>query len=301
MVYDPKRSNVAGRFVMALDGEHCGGIKKFSGLQWESDLATMDHGPLNWQTKYATNYKVTDATLTMAFVQQGALSKWMQNSFDMNYVQKTGSISAGDFDFKETHRIDFMGALMKSVKFGALKGDSKDAMNIDVTFEVEQVKHFKGSGADIRGTWNDDQKGMTQSNFKFELSGLEDACKRIYSVDAIEWKQAVVTDFVGENRIPSKHPANCKVGDFAVTYSAADQGPWDEWATKWFQDGLSTQQYHKHGMITYLAPDMKTVLGTLELESVGIKKYGHEDFEANAEKIKRGKIELYCEKVKFTV
>jgi hypothetical protein len=113
----------------------------------------------------------------------------------------------------------------------------------------------------------------------------------------MQWKQTVKPDEIGEQRIFTKHPCKVTIPDIKLSISAADQEPWRAWAESWFLQGKCLAEHHKDGAITYLAPDLTTVLGTLTLKNCGLKKFGDEDYTANADKIKRFSVELYCEEM----
>jgi len=72
-------------------------------------------------------------------------------------------------------------------------------------------------------------------------------------------------------------------------------------AKKWFIDGFHEEKDEMNGRIVFLAPDMKTELGDIELQNLGFKKFSTDDYEANSEKIARFHVELYCEGMKFNI
>ena len=61
------------------------------------------------------------------------------------------------------------------------------------------------------------------------------------------------------------------------------------------------EENEMQGSITFLGPNMKDELGRIDLLNVGFKKFSDEDAEANTEKIKRFNVELYVEKMVFTI
>jgi len=284
---------------MELDGKHCAGLKKVDGLAYEADIGTMDHGPINMQTKHMTNFKYTPAKITMGFAQAGVLWEWIRASFRRDYATKSGAFIAGDFNYKATHRIDFMNALITEVTLPKLDGSSKEPAFVEVSFEAEDARHTKAGGEDIKGDYGVKQKAFLPSCFRFDLAGLTDACKRVATIDAITWKQSVVADQIGAPRILNKHPCKVTVGDCKLSISSADHEPWRQWAEAWFINGKSLQEHHKDGSITFLAPDMSTEIGTLQLKGCGLKKFSDEPFEANSEKVKRFNVELYIEELDF--
>ena len=301
MAFDPKRSATAGRFVMEVDGSRVAYLKKISGLAYEGDIGTNDHGPLNMQTKHLTNYKYSDCKADIGIAQSGAMYKWIQQSFRKEYATKNVAIMAADFNYKTTHRIDALNCLITEVAVPKCDGSSKDPGYVSLSFAAEDVRHSKGGGEDIKGDYGVKHKTWLPSMFRFELSGLEDACHRVATIDSFTWKQSVVQDAIGSQRIFTKHPAKVTVPDLSLTISSADQEPWRAWAESWFIGGKHLASDHKHGAIVYLSPDMTKEIGRVELKNVGLKKFADEDHEANSEKIKRFKVELYVEEMDFVM
>jgi hypothetical protein len=301
MAFDPKRSATLGRFVLELEGAHCAGLKSIQGGEYEADVATLDHGPLNMQTKHMANFKIADFKAKMGIAQTGAMYKWIQQSFRKDYATKSGAVIAGDFNYKATHRVDFINALITEVTVPACDGSSKEAAYMDVSWAAEDVRHTPGGGVDIKADYGTKQKTWVPSMFKFELAGLEDACKRVSKIDSFTWKQSVTMDQIGAMRIPTKHPAKVTVPEVKLTISAADHEPWRQWAEDWFLNGKCLAGDHKNGAITFLSPDMKTDIGRIELKQCGLKKVSNAPLEANKEEINRFTVELYVEEMDFVM
>jgi phage tail-like protein len=301
MPFDPKRSATAGRFALELDGYHCAYIKEISGGEAEADIGTHDHGPTNMQTKQMTNFKFTPFKAKVGVAQGGAMMDWIRASFDRQYATKSGAIIAGDFNYKATHRIDFMNALITTVTCPTLDGSSKENAYFDIEWEAEDIRHTVGGGEDIKGDYGIKQKTWLPSMFKFDLAGLTDACRRIAKIDSFSWKQTVTTDSVGMHRIHTKHPAKVTVPEIKLTLSAADYEPWRQWAQAWFHDGKCTHEYHKDGVITFLSPDMATEIGHIELKQCGLKKVTAPPMKANSEEVASVVVELYVEELVFNM
>jgi hypothetical protein len=301
MAFDPKRSATLGRFVLELDGAHCAYIKSIQGGEYEADIATLDHGPLNMQTKHMANFKIADFKAKVGIAQTGAMYKWIQQSFRKEYATKSGAVIAGDFNYKATHRVDFINALITEVTVPACDGSSKEAAFMDVSWSAEDVRHTPGKGEDIKGDYGLKQKTWVPSMFKFDLAGLTDACKRVSKIDSFTWKQAVVTDQIGAQRIMTKHPAKITVPDIKITLSAADFEPWRTWSEAWFQGGKCLASDHKDGTITFLSPDMATEIGHIELKQCGLKKVTAPQYEGNKEQIASVTVELFVEEMHFVM
>ena len=180
-----------------------------------------------------------------------------------------------------------------------LDGSSKDPAYFDLEFEAEQVGWSPGGGEDIRGKVGPEPKAWLCSNFRVEMGGLP--CSRVASVDAFTWKCAVASDQLGTVREPTRHPAKVTVPDIKLSIGMADYQAWADSARKWFVDGQHLEEHEMQGRITFLAPNMKNEIGGIDLINCGFKKFSQDDFEANSEKIARFNVELYVEKMAFTL
>ena len=100
-------------------------------------------------------------------------------------------------------------------------------------------------------------------------------------------------------RRPDRYPSRAPDLKFAISH--ADHDAWAQVAKKWFVDGQHREEHEHNGRIVFLDPNMSTELGEITLMNVGFKKFGHEDSEANSEKIKRFSVEMYVEKMDFKI
>lgn len=293
------RSHTSGRFALDIDGFNVGFMKKFSGLAMEADVVSNDLGPSNVQKKHVSNIKWTPGKATIGIGMGKGMYDWIQAAFNNNYITKTGTFTAADFNYKAQSQLTFMGGLVTGVTVPKLDGSSKDAAYFDIEFEAEQVRWAKAGGEDIRGKIGPKQKAWLCSNFRVEIGDLP--CSRVASVDSFTWKCSVASDQIGIFREPTKHPAKVTVPELKLAISHADHDKWAQAAKAWFVDGLHTEEHEMTGRIVFLDPNMKDELGEITLENVGFKKFSDDDSEANSEKIKRFNVELYVEKMTFKI
>ena len=293
------RTFTGGRFALDIDGFNVGFLKKFSGLAMEADIVSNDLGPDNVQKKHVANVKWTPGKATVGIGMGKGMYDWIKAAFDKGYVTKNGTFTSADFNYKAQSSLTFSNALITEVTVPKLDGSSKDAAYFDLGFEAEQVRWAKGGGEDIRGKIGPKQKAWLCSNFRFELGGLP--CNRVATIDSFTWKCAVAADMVGIFVENTKHPAKVTVPDLKISVSYADHQAWADAAKKWFIDGERLESHEMQGSITFLGPDMKQELGRIDLMNVGFKKFSDDDAEANSEKIKRFNVELYVEKMVFSL
>ena len=289
-------ADTGGRFVLDINGENAGFIKKFSGFAMEADVVSNDLGPDNVQKKHVASIKWTPGKATIGIAMGNECYQWIKAAFDKGYVTRSGSLTAADFNYKEVSVRAFRDAFITSLTVPKLDGSSKDAAYFDLEFESEQVQWSKGGGEDIRGRVGPKQIAWLCSNFRVEMGGLP--CSRVASVDTFTWKCAA-SGQPGIVREPTKHPAKVTVPDIKLSISMADYQAWAESARKWFVDGQHLEKNQMQGRIAFLDPSTKEVLGAIDLINCGFKKFSQDDIEANSERIARFTVELYVEKMVF--
>lgn len=293
------RSYSPGNYVIDIDGYQVSLIKKFEGMSMEADIVANDQGPDNWQAKHVGNVKWTPGKITVGAGMGAGMYKWIKQSFDKAYAPKNGTVSIADFDFKSQSQLTFQNALITSVGFPALKGESKDAIYLDIEFQPEVVRWTKGDGKEIGGKYGVKQKAWLASNFRFEMGGLP--CARVASVDAFTWKCEVSPDQVGITKEPTYHPAKVTTPDVKIAISMADYDAWAQAAKKWFIDGEHLAANEMQGSITLLGPDMKKEIGRIDLHNCGFKKFSKQAFESNKAGIARFDVEFYVEGISFNL
>src|SRR5690606_32266025 len=150
------------------------------------------------------------------------LWEWIKASFDKDFQTKTCALTAADFNYKAMATRVFQDAYIKKVALPALDASDDDAGYCTVELGPDIIPYEAGGGETLQGDENPNTKKWLCSNFRFEVSGLEDACKRISKVDSLTWEQKVVKDEVGSFREPTKHAAALTVPNIKLTISQAD-------------------------------------------------------------------------------
>jgi hypothetical protein len=292
-----QRTDAGGHFVLDINGENVGFLRKFSGFAMEADIVTSERGPDNVQKKQVVRVKWSPGKATIGIGMGSQCYQWIKAAFDKGYATRSGSLIAADFNYKEMSVQTFQDALITSLTVPKLDGSSKDAAYFDLEFEAEQVRWANGGGEDIRGRVGLQQKAWLCSNFRIEMGGLP--CSRVASVDSFTWKCAAASDQIGIVREPTRHPAKVTVPDIKLSIGMADYQPWADAARKWFVDGQHLEEHEMRGRITFLDATMRDAIGSIDLINCGFKKFSRDELEANSEKIARFNVELYVEKMAF--
>jgi hypothetical protein len=293
-------SYAAGRFAFSVDGQFAGYIKKWSGGVTKGEVATHNLGTSNIQKKHLATITHEPLTIEIGMGMGKPLWDWIKASFDKSFQTKTCALTAADFNYKAMATRVFQDAYIKKVTLPTLEGSNKEAGYFTIEAEPYIIRYEAAGGEDIKGDENANTKKWLCSNFRMEVSGLEDACKRVSKVESLTWEQKVVKDEVGAFREPTKHAAALTVPNIKLTVSMADIGPWAEWHKSFVIDGKCTDADEKQATLTLLGPDLQEELMTINFNHVGLISLEQDALEANSEKVASFTVEMYCEEMTIT-
>lgn len=292
-----KTSFAAGRFAFGVDGQFAGYIKKVSGGVTKGEVATHNLGTTNIQKKHLATITHEPLTMEIGMGMGKPLWDWIKSSFDRSFQQKNCELIACDFNYKAQAVRRFEQAYIKKVTIPACDGSNKEPGYFTVELDPERIRYEKGDGSEIKGDENANTKKWLCSNFRFEVSGLEEECKRISKIDSLAWEQKVVKDEVGAFREPTKHAAALTVPNIKLTISMADVEKWAQWHQSFVIEGKCSDGDEKTASLTFLGPDLQEELCTINFAHVGIISLEQEGVEANKEDVARFTVELYAEEM----
>lgn len=289
------RAYTGGRFVLELDGETVGYVKSVDGGHIVGEVATQQLGPENLTKKHISNIKFTDITIEVDMGMSRSFYDWIQASFDRRPEPRSGAIIAVDVNNQEMSRREFMDALITEVAFPALDGSSKDPAYMTIKIQPTRIRYQKGSGKVIGKAGAYSQEKWLASNFRFEIDGLDTS--NVSKIDGFAIKQRVAEDKVGRFREPQVQPSAVELPNLKVTMSMQGFDSWYGWFEDFLINGNSRDDNELSGSITFLAPDLTTELGRIDLEHVGIVKLAP----ADGNVLPQFTAELYVENMKLFV
>ena len=223
---------------------------------------------------------------------------WIRASFEKGHVTKNGEFIACDFDYKAMSAREFQDCHIAEVTIPALDGSSKEPAYMTIKLDPERIRYLPGKDSQLQAQRGTATKKWLTSNFRLELGDLP--CNRVSKIDSFTWKQAVIKDEVGEFREATKHPAKVEVPNLKITFSMADIEAWQKWHKDFVIDGKCADEDELSGSITFLGPDLKDELASIELIHVGLISLETTGQEANREEVARATAEVYIEEMRFT-
>jgi phage tail-like protein len=295
------RGYVAGKFGVELDGIMAGWVNSAEGGTPSSDVVLEKVGPDHIVKKHIAGVKYDDITFVCGTGMSRAFYEWMKASFDHNYQRKDGAIIHADYDYHEIERLDFFKALITEIGFPACDAASKDAAKMTIKCAPEYTKLVSKAGSSIAGNkysiGKGQQKKWSPANFRLRIDGLD--CTRVAKIEALTVKQKVVDNPIGELRGFQREPAHLEVPNLVVTVPTSHTQGFNHWLQDFVVNGNNGDDKEKTGTLEFLTPDLKDALFTITFEHLGIFKLTNEKSEAASENIRRAKIEMYCENMKF--
>lgn len=293
------RAFSAGNFALQLDGSNKAGfLKSVEGGNAVGEVVNEVGSAGYYQKKHIGNVKYEEITAEFGTGMSKDVYDWIAATLTGNRDQerKSGAIISADFNYVVKARRAFTEALITEVGFPAMDASSKDAAFITLKFAPEQTVDQAGSGQ-LPSAPNK-QKQWTPANFRFDIKGLPTS--RVNKIEALTIKQTAVTGEIGEERFPQKEPGKLEFPNLVFMLPEADAQPWIDYHEDFVIKGNNSEEKEKTAQLTYLAPNQKDEIGRLDFLNVGIFKIAPEKLEAGSEAIRRIKVELYCERIKFT-
>ena len=289
------RSYASGRFALTLGGQTCGFMKSCTPGGLTADVADMPQATDNIVKKTVANFKWDDWTISVALGMGHNLYNWMKQALDKSAVPQSGELIIADFDYKAQRVVEFYDALITGITFPKCAAEGKEIGYVNLSFSPTRCRTRKGDGSDIRGLIGPKSKSYATNNFRVDISGLTEECKRVAEVGEMKFESKIATDHVGIHNEPEKCYAALSQPDFDIKFSGADNEAWDNLTKGFFVDGARLESNEHTGSIEYLGPDMKTVLATLSMQNMGLKKMAHGDLAPNDEKMQRMNAVFYVE------
>jgi len=309
-----KRGYGTSKYALDLGktGTNGGWINDVEGGHATGEVITEKIGSDHLQKKHIGNVKFEDISFTCGTGMSHAIYDWIYTGFNQtfnvsNAGRSDGAIVMGDYDFKETGRLEYHFAILTEFGMPALDAASKDAAKMKLKFAIESSKFLPGTGKDMRtltAGQQAKQKQWTPAFFRLSIDdgNLKDGCSKVNKIDALTLKQKVTDHAVGEMRTYQKEAVGVEVPNLVITLAESHAQGFYDWHHQMVIDGKCGEENEKTGTLEYLAADTTTVLVRCHFAHLGIFKVTPDKVEAGGEGVRRVKAEMYCEemKVEFT-
>jgi phage tail-like protein len=297
-----RRSYVAGRYGLELDGQFAGWIESVEGGHATADVVVEKMGPDRIQHKHIAGLKYEDITVNVGTGMSKGFYDWIKASLDKQSIRRNGAIVVCDFDYRPVSRMQWFNALISEVGFPACDAASKDAakMTIKITPEyTRMVQGQTGSAYPPNRIAPALQKKWLPANFRLQIAGCQTACSRVNKIEAITVKTVIDVKAVGELRNYPAVPPHLDIPNLTVTTSEAVAAEFYQWHEDFVIKGNNGNDKERGGTLEFITPDLRESIFTLTFRNLGIFKLTPEKVEAGSENILRVIAEMYCEDISF--
>src|SRR5262245_16788903 len=289
----------SGKFVLELDGKVVGFLQAAEGGEVFGEIVEEPAGPDGVVRKSISRALFAPIKIAFGTGMAKELYDWLSSVLAHKPTAKSGAIVFLDFNFKERRRIEFEDALITEIVFPALDVGSKDTAKMTVTLEAAKTRFSDAfSGGSFSGFGTKTQKKWSVSNFRFKITGLENACDRVIRIDAIKITQPVSN--VGDVRIPVRTPGVLGIPSLVLEVAEKDSEDFRDWLSDFVIKGAASQTDERSGSIELLDQSLKDALFTVVLSQIGIVSVRSLRSENGAGVIARATVELYCEEMAFS-
>lgn len=280
-----KRSFVAGRFAMQLEGSDVGPLMSFEG--GEPFCEVVDEAPVGVRVgKHLGALHYAPIVVEVGASMASSFYAWVTAMLDGTQTAKSGAIVVLDYDHAERSRLEWKSAMITEIAFPQADPSDKQAARFRITIQPESTHVVAGTGVKYQSKLATKQKQVfLGSNFRFTISGLEAATKGIAKVASLVVRRTEVLD----------------VADLVCWVSQAEVAPIDKWFEDFVIAGNNVREHERKATLTFLDPSMKNELVSVQFDDVGIFRVTRERHQEDAEVIARVKVEMYCEAVRLAI
>ena len=289
------RTYAAATSALELDGQFIDFLKSAEGGFPKAEVILEPTGPNQFVKKHIGQPKYQDIAIQCDPFLPKPLFDWIAATLNMSYMRKSGAIIATDFNRTEQSRLQFNNASISEIGIPACDAASKDVGLLTVKFTPEFTTPLAGKGS-VLPVVGARQRAWLSSNFRLTIPGLD--CSKVSKIEALTIKQTIVQSAVGQIRDYQKEPGKLEFPNLVISLAEASAGTFYAWFQDMVIKGNAGDDNEKAGTLEFLDPTMKGSLLTIYFNHLGI--FGFTPEPANADTIKRVKVEMYCEQITLT-
>jgi hypothetical protein len=284
----------SGHFLFRLDGApDTSWLKSVDGGGVKGSVLEESVGPDTLQLKHVATVEIEPLAIEMGMSATSPVFRWIQDSWKRRFSRRNGEVIHADFNLASVLEQSFLDALISEVTFPTLDGSDKNAAYLTIKLLPERIETKRGDGRKLQGVDGQKQKMWTPSSFRLEIDGVD--CRHVNKIDSFTVKQKIKPLYVGSSRYPELEPTGVEFPRLSLSVAAAYADDFLKWHEQLVVKGDKDPKQQKNGSIDFLDPTTNREIFSVQLNNVGINHLTIEKSEANAESIKRCKIELYVE------
>ena len=291
------------KYGIELQHTFAGFVKEATGGDATADVVTEKLGSDHLTKKHLGPLKYEEVTFKCGTGMSKELYKWIDTGFNQtshNRGREDGALIFADYDNMEVSRLTWTFGLITELGMPALDASSKDSAMMTVKFSPETTRKTWGGGGKLTVPADAaKQKKWLPSNFRLRIDGCEAGCAKVNKIEALTVKQKVTENAIGEQRDYQREPTSVEIPNLVITLAESHADEFYRWHEDFVIKGNNGEDHEKGGTLEYLTPNLQEVLFTLHFFHLGVFKVSPDKMEASGEPIRRLKVEMYCEDIRF--
>ncbi|HET6611568.1 MAG TPA: phage tail protein, partial [Kofleriaceae bacterium] len=170
------RAYSAAHFALEIANQPSGFVRSVEGGGIKAEVLDHKVGGQPGAWRQLSRPKYDDIKLSVGMSMAPDFYTWIEAFFSGKGTRKSGAIVAGDFQYRERSRREFMDAIISELTFPALDATDRNACTMGITLAPERVAYVKGESQPLsRFVGSMRQKLWTPANFVLSIDGLEAA------------------------------------------------------------------------------------------------------------------------------
>lgn len=283
-----------GHFLFTLDGTvDPGYVRSVEGGLPKGTVVSETVGPDYTHFKHLSTVDIEPLTLELGMSMSLPMLNWIKKSWKRKFTRRNGAVLHADDHYLSRLEQSFHDALITETTFPALDGAGNEPAYMTVKLQPERAALARGNGRPIMGVVNPFQKMWTPAMFRLRIDGIDTT--HVNKVESFSVTQKIKQLHIGSSRFPELEPTAIEFGNLTIYTSMASSADLIRWYDAYVVKGDKDLRQERQGAIEFLSPNGDMTLFTVVLNNIGIYALSPEKTEANADKIKRIKAELYVE------
>lgn len=288
--------------AIELDGLFAGSLLRVEGGGVFAEVVPEAVSPDMVQRKRPGPVRFEDIVVEIALGSiDKPLSSWIIDSLTKSFIPKNGAIVYADLAGNQLKRLEFTGAVLSEVLVSDCDAaDNKQFASLTLRL-VPQSTQLTGGKGKLSAPMGLKAKQAVNSNFRFNVQGLEQSSPGIMKVEGIGAQRALAGSSISQDKFRQPlAPGALDCSLVRILLREADAGPF----YAWFEDMVINNKpgAERAGLLEWLDPMMKTVLGSIQLGNLGIVRYQPAPtHNGNEQKLGMVEVDMYCETLKLSI
>ena len=284
---------MSGAIALELDQKPAGFLSSVEGGNAFADIVPDPVGPDAIQRKHPSQVRYEDLIIGVQLGTDSApLAAWISESLTKPPALRNGAIVYSDFNMNVIKRLEFAGGVISEITVPSADATNRTASSLLLRITPQNTRLVGGTGKSTQSPLG--TKQVLANNFRFNIQGLEQACKRISKVSPLVTRRFKLSA-AGEQRVATIQgqlgPWDC--APVSIFLPESDAGPFFDWIYKSVITGGTVPE--KAGLLEWMDASLMTVLVSVQLGGLGIVRYAPQPIKASVETLALVQVDMYCE------